>query len=276
MKTRRKLRCGASLLLAWAVLLAGLGSAEDPASASGDQNLAVAVNTKDGSSVFRLSFSLRRVKGDVVDPVNVAIALASCESCQTVAIAIQAVLVSSEPSVVSPVNLALAFNQDCTACQTLASAYQFVLGTGGPTRLTPQGRRRVSEVRRQLRELRGSGLTIEQIQARTDQLASELQHVLSEQLVPAGRPSEPAERSGVQTTGDDGASAVPAAEDQEAPAGAPAETPPDETSGTETAPSATSNAPDEDGSAGITDAPEEAPDDSASPPPEQETTTTGP
>jgi hypothetical protein len=44
------------------VAVAGAASAQD--------NVAVAVNTKDGSSVFRLSFSVRRVMDGTVDQTN--------------------------------------------------------------------------------------------------------------------------------------------------------------------------------------------------------------
>jgi putative peptide zinc metalloprotease protein len=275
----RALRRSGALLLACAVLLAGVGSGQQPASASGAQNSAVAVNTKDGSSVFRLAFSLHSVKGDVVDPVNLAVAFASCESCQTVAIAIQAVLVSSEPSVVAPVNLALAVNQDCTLCQTLASAYQFVLGTDGQVRLTGQGRQRVSEVRRQLQELRDSGLTIEQIQARTDQLASELHQVLRTELVPTGRQGARDGSSRAGNLGDDEAIPPPSAD----PRGAPGDATPEEPSATQPAPSAqqdapsgTTTAPEEGDSAETTDAPDPGSQEPSPPSGEQGTSTTDP
>src|SRR4051794_36294694 len=193
-----RLRRAVAVLLACGALLAGLTWSEQPAAASGGDSTAVAVNTKDGSSVFRLRFSIRRAGGDVVDPVNAAVAFTSCDSCQTVAIAIQAVLVFSEPSVVAPVNLALALNQECTSCQTLASAYQFVLGTGAPVHLSSDRNRQIAEIRRELQALRKSGLPIEDIQSRTDQLASDLQGVLSTELVapPAGKGSAPTAQGG--------------------------------------------------------------------------------
>ena len=51
-----------------------------------DDTAAVAVNTKDGSSVFRLAFSIKKVAGDVVDNANAAVAYSSCESCRTIAL----------------------------------------------------------------------------------------------------------------------------------------------------------------------------------------------
>jgi putative peptide zinc metalloprotease protein len=277
MKTRPVvLRRAACVLLACAALIAGLGSTETPAEASGANSSAVAVNTKDGSSLFSLSFSLLNMNGDVVDPVNVAVAIASCESCQTVAIAIQAVLVSSTPSVVAPVNLAIAINENCTTCQTLASAYQFVLGTGGPVRLTPAGRRRIAAIRRELHALRKSDLAIEEIQSRTDQLATELQEVLGTELVPTGPPSGHDE-------GDEVADSPPA---NEQPAQEEGPTDPGQGAGdgTSTAPSGgeeaqpdtTTAPPDDGGQAGTTTDPDPAAQgtEGSSPPPSEQGTST--
>jgi putative peptide zinc metalloprotease protein len=260
------LRRGASVLLACAALLAGIGSAESPAAASTGSSSAVAVNTKDGSSVFRLRLSLLRAGGDVVDPVNAAVAFSSCDSCQTVAIAIQAVLVFSEPSVAAPVNLALAINEDCTSCQTLASAYQFVLGTGGPAHLTSEGNRRIAEIRRQLKDLRDAGLGIEEIQSRTDQLASQLQEVLSTELVSAGRPDTgtPDQPSGSGSATPDDTSAPPDTAREETRT-TPAAPPDGEPSGAEP-----TTAPEQGDSSAATEPPAET----TTAPSEQDTSTT--
>ena len=70
-----------------------------------DDTAAVAVNTKDGSSVFRLAFSIKKVAGDVVDNANAAVAYSSCESCRTIALSIQIVLVTGDPETVTPENI---------------------------------------------------------------------------------------------------------------------------------------------------------------------------
>ena len=179
MSGRRRLL---AVLLAVAALSAGPAALAPPALAQ-DQS-AVAVNTKDGSSVFRLAFSVRRVMGDVVDQQNVALAYASCESCRTVAISIQILLVAGDPDVVTPTNLALAINDMCSLCETLASAYQFVMGGNVKLTLTREGRLQVNEIRRGLRELgRDEKLSIVEIQARTDALMEQLGETLSTELV---------------------------------------------------------------------------------------------
>ena len=120
---------------------------------TGEDNMSVAVNTEDGSSIFRLAFSVRRVADGYVDESNTALALASCTECQTVALAFQVILVTGDADVVIPGNYAYAVNSECVECFTYASATQLVFGFDGPVRLTDEGSRRLTELQRSLREL---------------------------------------------------------------------------------------------------------------------------
>lgn len=163
------------------------------------QDTAVEVNTKDGSSVFDVTFMIRRAAGDVVDTTNAAAAVASCEECQTVAVAIQVVLVTGDPEVVSPENLALAMNIECTLCSTLASAYQIVLGTGGQVHFTAEGNKLIAELRRRLIELSKSDASIAEIQAAVAAIVADLKAVLATELVPAGPPAPDAPSSSSAT-----------------------------------------------------------------------------
>src|SRR5207249_2634698 len=143
--------------------------------------------THDGASIFRLAFSIRRLTGDVVSPTNAAIAYSSCTACQTVAVAIQIVLVEGTPSTFAPENVAMAINDMCTLCDTLASAYQFVLGAGtDPVRFTPDGKKRLAEIRKELHQLRAEGtdLPITEVQARLDRIVGEIRDVLATELEP--------------------------------------------------------------------------------------------
>jgi putative peptide zinc metalloprotease protein len=167
-----------------AAVAAGLPGA---ARAEGADNVVVATNTRDGSTVFRVSLKIVRTNGDTVDTGNVAVAAAAgCTGCTTVAIALEGVLMFETPHVFEPTNMAIAINVDCDHCDTLASAYQDVLQTGGPVHFTADGNRRLAAIRHALHELRHSDLSIWEIQARADQLANELADVLSTELVPAG------------------------------------------------------------------------------------------
>jgi putative peptide zinc metalloprotease protein len=174
------------------LLIALAGAWHAPAALAAGDTTAVAVNTKDGSSVFRLAFSIKKVAGDVVDNGNAAVAYASCESCRTIAISIQVVLVTGDPEVVTPQNVAIAINENCTSCETLASAYQWVLGTDEENvRFTPEGRHAINEIRNELRELGRSDLPVDELQARVHQLMIRLGEVLRSELEPVGRPADP-------------------------------------------------------------------------------------
>jgi putative peptide zinc metalloprotease protein len=155
-----------------------------PARAGGGDTTAIAINTKDGFDLFKLAFQIRRATGDVVDNGNGAVAYASCTDCQTIALAIQIVLISgTDASTVSPENVAIAINEGCVLCDTLASAYQFVVTADGHLNFTPEGRRRLAALRQELLALRSAGLTGPEIQAKVDALMTELADILSTELV---------------------------------------------------------------------------------------------
>ena len=224
--TSRMRRITAAVVLA-AALLAGAA----PASAPAQDNTAIAINTKDDSSLFKLAFSIKQVAGDTVDQANAAVAYASCQECQTVAIAIQVLIVTAEnPHVVMPENLALAINENCSSC-TMALAYQFVL-TDGKVRLTAKGRRELARIRHELHELKGQDLSAEEIRLRTKALVDELRHVLATELVPIGPAGRDAQRP--PADGDGGNGPPP---EEPAPNGtAPTDTAPHDTTTGETQP----------------------------------------
>ncbi|HZU72063.1 MAG TPA: hypothetical protein VE990_04760 [Acidimicrobiales bacterium] len=180
-----------SVVLAGAIGLAAVAAATPAVAAGpgGQTNSATAVNTKSGSSLFRLAFSVVRVTGQTVDTTNSALAFASCTDCQTVAVAIQVVLVEGQPTVVSPTNQALAYNYQCSSCDTLASAFQDLVETAGPVRFTATGSRELAAVRHQLEALRGGDLSFQQVQSEVNTIESEVARIVATQLVAAGPPA---------------------------------------------------------------------------------------
>ena len=163
------------------------------AAAAGGDNTAVAINVKDGSSLFKFAFSLKKVTGDVVDNSNAAVAYASCERCRTTAIAIQIVLVSGSPTTVVPENLAISINDQCTLCQTFATAFQFVIGVEDPSvGLTPEGKRQLRAILRDFKALKNQEYTLEEFHARTQALGQRLRTLLQTELR-SRRPAEPDE-----------------------------------------------------------------------------------
>ena len=195
-----------------AVLLSLSLFAGAPAFAADGDNAAVAVNTKDGSSVFRFAFDIHHTMNEVIDETNIAIAYSSCEGCQTIAIAIQIVLVSSEPDSIVPENVAIAINEECISCETMASAYQFVIGSGSPIKLDKEGRKRIKEIRKAFhdlaKEVEKGDLTIAEIEARVIPLVDQIKAVLRDHVVPADRPEGDGDGGGgeVGQEGDTGSS----------------------------------------------------------------------
>jgi putative peptide zinc metalloprotease protein len=177
------------LLVLLATLVAALGLAAGvPATARAD-NGAVAVNTKDGSSVFKFAFKIKHVLGDVVDETNAAVAYASCTDCSTTAIAIEIVLVEGSPSTFTPTNEAIAINYLCNLCNTFAAAYQFTIQSAGPVHFDAQGRQELAAIRKEIRELEKQNLTPFELAEQLKPLIDRLKAVLQNDLV-AGPPQE--------------------------------------------------------------------------------------
>lgn len=173
-----------SVLAVFAALLVAWGW---PAAAAAQDNSAVAVNTEDGTSIFELAFDIHEVTGEVVDSTNAAVAVSSCEDCQSIAIAFQIVLVFSDPEVVTPENVAVAVNYECTSCISFASAFQWVIGTGGPVEFTKEGKKRLKAIKRRLKWLRRRDLTLEELIAELEEIRAEIADILETELVPAKR-----------------------------------------------------------------------------------------
>lgn len=189
------------IILLAALFTLGLGAGAPSAAHAGD-NAAISVNTKDGTTVFKVAFAIRHVMGDVVDQTNGAVAYASCTDCAAVAIAFEIVLVEGNPSTVTPTNVAISINENCDTCVAVAEAYQFVLGTGGIVHFDSEGNRILSEIRRELHSLRKEDLTIDQLQAKLDDIAARIADVLHNHLVPVGnrKPDDETQTTSTATT----------------------------------------------------------------------------
>lgn len=175
----------AFLALAGAVPAFALAAEGDGSS----PNRAIAVNETDGSSVFEFAFAVETVVGDTVEQENGALAYSSCDACQTVAVAIQIVLVSSaDTSTIAPLNEAIAINDQCTTCTTLAVAYQFVFGNGGPVEFTKKGENQLQRVRKVLERLQErferEKLTVDEVKAALEGVRTDIQDILASELVP--------------------------------------------------------------------------------------------
>jgi putative peptide zinc metalloprotease protein len=234
------------LTLLLTTLLALLALASAPPALAQD-SAAVAVNTKDGADIFKFAFRVTRVMNDVVDNQNAAVAYASCAECQTVAVAIQTVLVFSDPSVVTPENYAIALNDGCDTCVTVASAYQFVLGVPDGFRFSHEAWLRILEIRGQIKELgkafeRGE-LTALELAAQVDALVDELRSVVKGDIEAGGAAGGDSGEDADATTEEPPTETAPDVADEETDEDEGAEPGETETSPTETAPTETATAP---------------------------------
>lgn len=168
-----------------------------------DNNEATAVNTEDGSSVFRFALSIRKVTDGVVDQTNTATAYASCTDCRTVALAFQVVLVSGSANTVVPENTAQAVNVECTECLTYAKATQIVVGIDGKE-LTPRGKQRLRALERRMREIERNAdqMTDAELLVAAREAEAELIAIFNEELVPIenGKPDDSTTTSSTSTT----------------------------------------------------------------------------
>ena len=227
----------------------------------GPDNSAVAINTKDGTDLFRLAFSVDRVMSTAHDdPDNAAVAYSSCNACETTAIAVQVVISSTPPEgESSPSNIALAINENCSSCETVALAYQIVMYSDEPVKLSKDGRERVKGIVQQMRDLEDQDLPPDQLNTQMDSLVGELAQVYQEELEP--KHSDVNERSETEQGDTDPSDSLPSPDMTTSPedsvdlgdSPAPDDASPPATTGS---PDAASSAP---SSADPSDAPEATP-----------------
>lgn len=178
---RNFLRGVTTVLLAVAI---GLGAAPT-ARADEKTNEATAVNTQDGSSVFRFALSVRDVANGVVDQTNTATAEASCVDCTTIAIAFQVIFVSGDANYVAPENRATAVNVQCAECLTYAKATQIVVDMNG-MQLSDNGKRRLKDLEKRMHEVErnANNMTDAQLLGEAQYAQNELLDIFNTELVP--------------------------------------------------------------------------------------------
>src|SRR5256885_7541365 len=136
-----------ALLILGTAVLTALPAGLPIAANAGDDNGAVAINTKDGKTVWRISMKVTRTSSSVVNTVNLALAYSSCTGCSSYAIAFDVVLDGNNPNVVTPMNMAVALNYQCTSCTSYADATQGVVTGHRPMKITPQGPQDPADIR---------------------------------------------------------------------------------------------------------------------------------
>jgi hypothetical protein len=162
---------------------------------SGGKNVVIVINQTDGRLASRAGILFGRASGPSVVPENIASATSSCVDCRTVAVAIQAVVVISDPNVASPRNAAAAVNAGCLRCETFAYAWQYVVSTGGPVRMTPEGLGTIADLRAEASSLAASDLSFPELEARLDAVAARFRAVVDQEVERVGGGQGVGERS---------------------------------------------------------------------------------
>lgn len=89
---------------------------------------ALAENTTNGGVTYDVACTIVTVTGGApVTNTNSAYALAHCQSCTTVAVSFQVILIVGHSKYIAPINAAGSLNYDCPACATTAIADQIVI-----------------------------------------------------------------------------------------------------------------------------------------------------
>jgi hypothetical protein len=125
--------------------------------------------------------------GDNLQSENVASAYShDCTDCRTVAVAVQAVLVSGSPSTSEPKNVAVALNERCVRCTTFAYAYQYVVPTNGPVHLDGATRQDIHGLRDKIAAVAHSDLAPPDMDARLHDLSAQFKADIDAGLKRAG------------------------------------------------------------------------------------------
>ena len=180
-----------TILAAAATVLAALApAAHAEAQGGGANNVVLVTTTADGSSLGRSGLQTASVGGSTLASSNIADAAAhDCTGCRSVAVAVQAIYNTGNPSTFVPTNAAVATNSNCTGCGSFAFAYQYVVSTGGPVRLSPTGVAELGALRAEMADVADSGLPFDQLNARLEELAAEFKADVDRELVAAGKPA---------------------------------------------------------------------------------------
>jgi hypothetical protein len=175
------------LIAVLTLTVALLAGAAFPALAGGPDNVVVTIATPDRPTVIRSSLAADRTGADEVTSANIARAESrDCTGCRSVAVALQAVLMTGEPSSVTPTNAAIALNTHCTRCETFAFAYQYAVSARGVERLSAAGNRAIADLRREAAALARSDLPFPELDARLQDVGARLKATVDAEIARAG------------------------------------------------------------------------------------------
>ncbi len=164
-----------------------------PLAPEAGDNQALAENTTDGTVQYDVALAMVWVEGgeDALN-TNEAYAFASCNTCASVAVAFQVVIVIGDNDVAVPQNLAGAVNYNCVNCLTYAIAQQLFITLDGP--LSDEAMAELDEIWAQIAEFGQNitGVPLDQIDDRLDEFEQQILTVIETDqpgTVPQASPS---------------------------------------------------------------------------------------
>ena len=103
--------------------------------AGGGNNIVQVINHADGHFRMDGKVKVNQIPGPNAGPKNVAFAYSSCTDCQTMAVALEINLISTNARNIQPLNEAVAVNYRCTRCVTYARAIQYDIQVDDPNQV---------------------------------------------------------------------------------------------------------------------------------------------
>lgn len=187
-----------SVVMVAAVLLLAAPSA----ASAGGANHVVQVSAGAGNpTVIRADVQWAPYGGPSATSANIASATSTnCTGCRAVAVAFQAVVLTGDPTTVSPGNAAVAVNGACTGCDTFAFAYQDIVMTSAPASLSPAGVAALRSIEQRADAVARSGEPDAEMEADLKALAVEFRAAFEGNLVLHG-PATTSDQIDVQTGG---------------------------------------------------------------------------
>jgi hypothetical protein len=178
-----------------AVMALALSAGAQAAGDAGPDNVVEAETTGVNATDVESSVAVDRFRGDNLQSENVASAYShDCTDCRTVAVAVQAVLVTGSPSVAEPKNVAVALNERCSRCSTFAFAYQYVVTTEKRVHLDGETRRDIERLDDEIEDTAESDLAPPDMDARLHDLAAEFKAEIDEGVAREGKRGHGRER----------------------------------------------------------------------------------
>lgn len=140
---------------------------EDGGVNGGRNNIVKVVNKKDNDLQVKGRIQLNQINSQSVKPVNEAYAYASCQYCQTFAVALQIDFYNKSANEVSPVNMAIAVNYQCSHCLTVALAYQYAIPVGKSGQVSDDVDELIREMQRELKDIsHAKGISLTEVENR--------------------------------------------------------------------------------------------------------------